>query len=269
MRKSLFLLYSALVLLCSSCSSYPNEHTFSPKENSKAELIIDQLSDLADINIKWLTEQNGWVRSVSKPSSEGMIRFTYQERWTHYIEHPKECLEEMWIIRRTESEDDGQLLMHTADGYVGDVIKLRKTIYFNNSSEELNKKPAYCLIADRSMPLNDLNAVLQNMEYIIETNVMEDKYNGIDVLILEIHYRGDNTDLLGTPENAIGKKETIYYDKMTGNRIHFDLDLEYPNEVWGGKTFVDYEIFFYETLPADIQKKFDRSIKELLYYLDL
>lgn len=85
----------------------------------------------------------------------------------------------------------------------------------------------------------------------------------------EIHYRGDDTDQLGTPQNAIGKKETFYYDKSTGNRIRLDLAIEYPNEVWSGSTFVDYEFFYFENLPESIQKKFDNSIEELMYYLDL
>ena len=35
------------------------------------------------------------------------------------------------------------------------------------------------------------------------------------------------------------------------------------------KTFVDYEFFYFENLPESIQKKFDNSIEELMYYLDL
>lgn len=268
MKKTILFLMLVLFLLFSSCSFDP-DNIIPPKLNSKVKPIYDQLSELAAINIKWLADHDGWIQVVSIPSPEGIIKFTYQERWTHFTEDSKTCLEEMWIIRRTKNDEDGQLIILTSNGYKGDVIKLRQTVYFNDSTEGINKKPVKCLISDRSMPLNDLNAILKNMQFIQEANYREDIYNGVEVIIIEIHYRGDDTDQLGTPQNAIGKKETFYYDKSTGNRIRLDLAIEYPNEVWSGSTFVDYEFFYFENLPESIQKKFDNSIEELMYYLDL
>lgn len=234
----------------------------------QVDLVSEELSKLGTLNSQWLTSRSGWIHIVSRPSVEGIMKFTYQERWTHYQEGSSECVEEMHIIRRTEDSEDGQFRIHTPEGFEGELIGLRQKIYFSDSYDENQVEPIKCKVSDRSAPMAAMRNFLQNEEFITEVSLSEQTLNGVDVLVFNAHYQGGNSDQLGIPDNAIGKMETIYYDKATGNRIRFELVLEFPNGVWDGETYIEDEVTFLDSLPEEVQKKLESAIKELNYYLD-
>ncbi|MGB4594365.1 MAG: hypothetical protein WBI14_00475 [Anaerolineaceae bacterium] len=268
MKRFAYILLVMLVIIVFGCSINSEQATGSIAIKEQINLISKELIHLGEINIQWLSSRNGWIHIVSQPSEEGIMKFTFQERWTHYQQASTECIEEMRIIRRTENSEDGQFRIHTPEGYEGELIKLRHQIYFNDSIADNQIQKAKCLVSDRSSPISEMTTLIQNKEFVTAASLTEEMIDSLPVIVITIHYRGDNPDKLGIPENAIGKKETIYFDKDTGNRIRFELVLEFPNGDWEGKTSIEDKVTYLDSLPADVQQKLESAIKELNYYLE-
>jgi hypothetical protein len=171
----------------------------------------------------------------------------------------------MLIIRRTENSDDNQFWLHTSEGFETEMLRLRNQIYFSNPSIKKQITQEKCLVSDRSAPLISFAMIKENHDFIVSAEMTELSIN-MSALVFIIHFRGSDINMLGIPENAIGKKETYYFDKETGNQLLMELELEYPEGDWMGKTSIQNVISFYFSLPQEAQLKLESAVKELEYY---
>jgi hypothetical protein len=265
-----------LFLLLTGCSR--NNIILPPEAGETAHnLITDRkkienvLTALGQVNLNWMARP-GWVHSERIPADGEIIKFTYQDRWTHYINDLGDCAEEMWLVRKTYTSENEQQRIRLATGAQGELVALR------TFSETPDKIPSYadprvevqpCRAQDRSPVLFDLQEEIQSIQAnITDLRLWEETLVGKDLYVLYIVCKGDDS-ALGIPNNAQGKMTMIFYEKETGNRVKMILKLLYAGEEWKGETWVDESYEFVENLPREVADEYELAQKELDFYLDI
>ena len=273
MKKLKLIVVTAIfvLLLGSSC-----QESLSPSiENGLNENVITNLEDiyttleeLGQVNLEWMAHE-GWIHYERIPSADGIIKFTYQERWTHYINDKGECAEELFVIKKTKDANDIQRFYRMSDGTRGELIALRGSGEIPDYADPRLSQNYVCNAQDLAAPLTDLASLREKEDYLVEIRLWKDIYNGVDVVVLEMNFEGEDTNLLAIPSDADGKLERVYYDEQNGNRIRTVISLLYDGDQWQGETSCEERFEYYEDLPESVVEEIVISEKELLFYLEI
>lgn len=271
-RESLIFVSVILLLVLSGCNrvTLPEIEGTDTRRNLTTNRIKieDTLEELGKANLDWMARP-GWVHYERIPVEEGIVKFSYQDRWTHYVNENGDCAEELWVIRKSKGSQEGQIRVRLADGTQGELVALRAGGEIPDYADPTQMEKDECQAKERSAPLIDLQEIRLKEEYVDELSLWEETLDGKEVIVLQVVYQGTDTSLLGIPTDAEGKLEQFYYDRQTGNRVKIIMEILYPGNEWKGETWTEEQYSFYEELPEDVAKELEQSEKELRFYLDL
>lgn len=273
MKKRQTFVVITLFLLITGCSPINvsrSDDTTTIPENliSNQGKIEARLEALGRTNLEWLARA-GWVHYERIPVEEGIVKFTYQNRWTYYFNQEGECSEELWIIKRTKDSTEGQRRVRLADGTQGELIALRTGGEIPSYADPTQLEKVTCRAEERSAPVVDLIDFQSKSDYVEELQLWEEQMDGRDVVVFQAIYMGTDTNLLGIPTDAEGKLEQIYYDAQTGNRVKMLIKIYYQEDGWKGETWTEEQYSYYEELPEVVAEELQQSKKELEFYLDV
>lgn len=162
MKKSIFFSIVTIIILLSfpGCQGILSDDSMNSGSGGKQLTSLDEiyavLEELGQANLEWMARP-GWIHYERIPATDGIMKFSYREHWTHFINDQGECAEELIIIRRAKDAPDDYRLIRMPDGTQGELIALRKGGNIPDYADPTAQRNEMCQARDRSAPLNDLN----------------------------------------------------------------------------------------------------------------
>ncbi|MFZ3151633.1 MAG: hypothetical protein WA116_08125 [Anaerolineaceae bacterium] len=216
-----------VVLVLTACTSEPTslstpETTLVPAIAEDLAEVEEELTQLAEINLKWLSERTGWLHYVVTPDDVGdpLFRFTSQDCW--YQMDKGRVVEGIQTVVSPASGEEVQRYVINADGYRGELLELRK-----NGLDALSHAIPYEAnweAANISWSYMD-TMILQGMkQFIVEIEALDEVCEGELCIRIRVRFEGDpDLRALGLPPGygKIGKEENYYYSLSTGNRLSY------------------------------------------------
>lgn len=224
--------------------------------------IEEVLNQLAEKNMGMYEMEGWWWRSNTVVSQSGDLYSSDHEEWSHLPQDSTQCMAKMDISKDASSGDILLWQMQTTEGYLGDLISLRK-----GESEVMQVDLAACRLTEATTEAGYLAQSLQgnasgkdsrgNLEF---AHAWYEERNGKQVFVV---YAGFKTPF----EKLISQTEEYTFDLQSGMALDHFLYMGWEDGSEMGKIETQSRYELWEELPEDVAAQYEQGSKELKIYL--
>lgn len=220
--------------------------------------IIATLNQLAEKSMSQYQQEGWWRRIDTVVTQRGDLHSLSHEEWLQLPKNQSECMIRMDI---SKDPDKGEIMnwqMQTAEGYLGNVITLRK-----GESEVIQVDPAVCRMTTETTQAGYLAKVLagnfSGKESKLELQFAQAWYqdrNGKQVFFIETSFKTNF-------EKLTVEKDIYYFDMETGMAIEHLLAMFWEDGSQMGE--IDTQSFYelWEEMPKEVAEQYQQGLEEL------